>query len=320
MATGESFSSISLQFRVGRTTTGMIIKETSKALWNVLRKHYVKFPSSSEDWMEISNQFQEKWNLSHCIGAIDGKHVRMQKPMNSASLNFNYKNFFSKVLFAVAGADYQFLYIDMGHYGSEGDAGILRKSSLGKAMDSGNLNIPSPSRLPDSDIISPYFFIGDQAFPLRADLMRPYKGRNITHDQKVFNYRLCRARRVVENAFGILANRFRILHRPLSASEETNDYIVLATIAIHNFLIAKKCNVYCPDSLPDSEDVSNEQHPIEGSWRGDGDSALHQHHIIGSANSTRLAANVRENLTAYFSTNSGRVPWQESAIQRGYYM
>nr|CAI5843193.1 unnamed protein product [Callosobruchus analis] len=40
--------------------------------------------------------------------------------------------------------------------------------------------------------------------------MKPYQQKGISHEEKIFNYRLCRARRVVENVFGILASRFRI--------------------------------------------------------------------------------------------------------------
>jgi len=50
----------------------------------------------------------------------------------------------------------------------------------------------------------PYVFVGDEAFPLKKYFMRPYPGRLInSQEKKVFNYRLSRARRVVENAFSM---------------------------------------------------------------------------------------------------------------------
>ena len=63
--------------------------------------------------------------------------------------------------------------------------------------------MPGPEAIGDDPTQIPYVFVGDEAFPLKAYLMRPYPGRSLDSQAKrVFNYRLSRARRVVENAFG----------------------------------------------------------------------------------------------------------------------
>ena len=57
----------------------------------------------------------------------------------------------------------------------------------------------------------PYFIIGDDTFPLKTWMMKPFSKRNMVHEERIFNYILLRARCIVENAFGILANIFAIL-------------------------------------------------------------------------------------------------------------
>lgn len=69
-------------------------------------------------------------DFPNCVGAIDGKHVRVVCPNKSGSLYYNYKNYFSIVLLAIVDAKYKFLAIDVGSYGKEGDSGIFAKSSM----------------------------------------------------------------------------------------------------------------------------------------------------------------------------------------------
>lgn len=82
----------------------------------------------------------------------------------------------------------------------------------------------------------PYVFVGDEAFPLKDNMMRPYPGKDLPQRKAVFNYRLGRAGRVVENSFGILASRWRILRRPILASPTKATLITQAAVALHNFL------------------------------------------------------------------------------------
>ena len=97
----------------------------------------------------------------------------MRYPPNSHSLFYNYKGFFSIVLMALVDADYHFIYIDVGNYGSNGDSGIFKNSALGEAFTGKRLNIPGPNRLPGYPERGalPHCIVADEAFPLRMDLI-----------------------------------------------------------------------------------------------------------------------------------------------------
>lgn len=95
--------------------------------------------------------------------------------------------------------------------------------------------------------------------------MKPYgESSNMTTAQKVFNYRLSRARRIVENAFGILVSRFRIFEKPLPFHPDKVIKIVKACCALHNWLRYLK-NV--DDSVTIHEEDVNSGQTILGNWR-----------------------------------------------------
>ena len=76
-------------------------------------------------------------------------------------------------------------------------------------LEANTLNVPNPKVLPGAPHLGavPYVIVADEAFPPKAYIMRPYPGRHLSEERKVFNYRLSRARRIVENAFGILSSK-----------------------------------------------------------------------------------------------------------------
>ena len=129
--------------------------------------------------------------------------------------NFNYKSSFSTVLLALVDADYKFLYVDVGFNGRISDGGVFRNSSLSSTLSLNTLSIP----LSDSESL-PYVVV-DDIFPLKTYIMKPSAFKKLCTEKRAFNYHLSRARRVVENAFGILANRIRIFLTPIAVVPET---------------------------------------------------------------------------------------------------
>ncbi|XP_071051076.1 uncharacterized protein [Onthophagus taurus] len=207
-------------------------------------------PKNTDDWLQIANNFYKRTNFPNCIGAIDGKHIRIKKPASSGSEFFNYKCFFSTVLLGVADSDYCFTSIEVGAYGSASDSNIFKKSKFGSLLEKGQLNIPGPTLLPNEETgtVMPFIILGDEAFATSEHILRPYPSKNLSVTKRVFNYRLSRARRMVECSFGILAGKWRILNRPLDTSLELSDIIIKACCILHNF-VRKHDGVCFEDSL-----------------------------------------------------------------------
>nr|CAI5837881.1 unnamed protein product [Callosobruchus analis]CAI5853632.1 unnamed protein product [Callosobruchus analis] len=218
LARGNSYKSFEYLSRVSRVTIENFVSQVCNAVITILKGKYLKVPCTTEAWNQISLDFQTRWQFPHALGALDGKHICIQAPSHEGSYYFNYKGFHSIVFLALVDAHYNLIFIDCGGKGRISDG-------------------------------------GDDAFALSHTLMKPYpRSTNLSIKQKVFNYRLCRARRVVENAFGILCTRFRISTRPMNTNLKTTESIVMCCCALHNFLrpasLLSTENRPMPDVLP----------------------------------------------------------------------
>lgn len=178
-----------------------------------------QLPQNESEWKEIANGFGERWNFPNCIGAVDGKHIAIKKPPGSGSYYFNYKRFPSIVLMAVVNSNYEIIAADVGTNGRVSDGGVFSNSSFGTAFKQGLLKIPKPSKPPLGSVELPYTLVGDDAFQLTENFMKPYPHTSLSPQERIFNYRLSRARRIVENVFGMMVARFGILQGSISNYE-----------------------------------------------------------------------------------------------------
>ncbi|KAG5890986.1 hypothetical protein JTB14_017592 [Gonioctena quinquepunctata] len=108
--------------------------------------HTSQIPSTALEWTEVARQYERNWNFPHCLGALDGKHVVIQKPMLNGSEFINNKSTFIIVLFALADADYNLLFVDAGCQGRISDGGVFKASLLYKKREQKKCNLPH--RLP----------------------------------------------------------------------------------------------------------------------------------------------------------------------------
>ncbi|XP_028149503.1 uncharacterized protein LOC114342900 [Diabrotica virgifera virgifera] len=170
---------------------------------------------------------------------------------------------------AVVDANDSFLFANVGCQGRISDGSVFKNTDLSNNLENQTLNLPPPTLLPGQIEETPNVFVADDAFPLHFNIMKPYPGIHLKGSPKrAYNYRICRARRIVDNAFGILSSVFRALRKQLLLEPQKAISITLACVYLHNFLRKSKqsMKLYCPDGTFDTE-VDGTGNVIEGMWR-----------------------------------------------------
>lgn len=308
-ATGDSFMSLEYSWLVAHNTISKIVREVAEAVAEEYSEELLCPPKTSEGWKAIADRFAKRWNFEHALGAIDGKHVAMRCPKNSGSTYYNYKGFFSIIMLALVDADYRFIWLDVGINGACSDAQVWNQCELKLLTEKKKLGLPEPEPLPGREEPIPFFFIGDDAFALRTYMMKPYSIRHMSKEERIFNYRLSRARRIVENAFGILASRFGCLLTTMRLDPNTVTTVVIACCCLHNLLRNSK-----PNAVQGWVDEEDEDHNVvHGRWRQYGQ--LHDGEGETAKNTSKKDAKaVREYLKEYYSSPDGAVEWQDRMI------
>jgi hypothetical protein len=147
--------------------------------------------------------------------------------------------------------------VNVGCQGRLSDGGVFANTTFKKLLETSSLNLPAIKVLPGRTSPSPFVFLADEAFALQQHIMTPFPGpQEKDSSKRIYNYRHSRARRVVENAFGIISVRFRVLRKPLLLEPERAEKVVLACCYLHNFLRkGQSCSSYCPPGTFDVEDT-----------------------------------------------------------------
>ena len=309
LATGNSYVDLGYSFRVGGNSICLFLPEVCQAIMDEFLDDAVPTPMTKDEWKTIAEEFLMRWNVPHACGALDGKHVAIKKPPHSGSEYFNYKGFFSIVLLALVDANYRFLWADVGGVGSQSDAQIYNGSELAEVLQSGEINLPDDDHLPNDDRPHPYFMLSDGAFALKSYMMKPYSRRNMTYEEKLANYRISRGRRVVENAFGIMALRWQVLLTTMQQTTETVQLIVKTCMVLHNMMRTRYPDHH--QALVDHEDGNGNL--IPGNWRRN----VNMHDMQQARGPTRestKAKQEREYLKLYFNSPAGSVPWQDNMV------
>jgi hypothetical protein len=195
-----------------------------------------------------------------------------------------------------------YIWANIGGNGSASDAEIFNHSRLRPVLELGLLGFTDPNPLPGDDNNTPYFLVGDDVFPLCVWMMKPYSSRSLTHIERVFNYRLSRARRVVENAFGITAHRWRCLFNLIQLEPVSATKVVNGTVTLHNLLRTRY-----PQLQLNEVDRDNAQgNIIPGGWRET--VQLTGPNTVGGQRIIVEGKLLRNYLKDYYNSDLGRLP------------
>ena len=189
---------------------------------------FIKWPTEHE-LAEVSEAFHRRSNISGIIGAVDGCHKGVVPPDNIQSDFINRKMQHSMNIMAIATDDLRFTYVSAGEYGRDHDSFVFKNTDLWKKVMGGQ----AAEYFPNEQV----HLIGDSAFELHTHLLVPYaqpKTRELTRNEKLFNTSLSKSRACIENAFGYLKGRFRILKYKVDADLDKAAKIMLACCVLHN--------------------------------------------------------------------------------------
>lgn len=218
-------------FGVSKKTVCRCVQEFCEAACKLFVPEQICFPHQQK-LKEMAAYFENQWGLLHCVGAIDGSYIPIIAPKEYHCDCFNRKGWHSIILQGVVDGKGLFWSVYAGMTGSMHDARVLRLSTLWELVERGSL-YPAYTRN-ISGINAGYYVLGDSAYPLQNWLLKPFpdNGR-LSFEQQTYK-KVCRARVVVENAFGRLKGRWRCVMKRNDSDIELVKSMVLTCCALQN--------------------------------------------------------------------------------------
>ncbi|CAN7952086.1 unnamed protein product, partial [Ixodes pacificus] len=215
----ESYRGVADRFGVHKSTLHFVVYEIV-LVWARCASSVIQWPTQLA---QVASQFERKWRLPGVVGAVDGCHVSIKAPKEEQSAFYNRKEFHSVVLQGCCDSRMVFTHVHVGSPGRMNDARILTNSGLDDTL----------SALPED-----LHILGDSAYPLRVNLMRPYKDNgHLTRRQSHFNTTLGASRSVIERAFAQLKGKFRRLKHLDMDNLNMVPMFVMAACVLHNVIL-----------------------------------------------------------------------------------
>jgi hypothetical protein len=196
---------------------------------------HFKFPQTRNEVEHQAAQFRALSSedvMRGCVGALDGCLIPIDRPRWGHDQQINVMRYYSGHyerfglnVQAVVNHRCQFLFFSVAAAGGTNDAAAYRLTSLPQLVG----NLPSP-----------FYIVADAAYPISEHLLVPFTGsQRMDLNKDAFNFFLSQLRIRVEQAFGLLTNKWRALRTPMTNSLSCNTRIITACSLLHNFVIAE---------------------------------------------------------------------------------
>lgn len=241
-----SYRDVADRFNITISSVNRVVCRLTAFLSN-LSPEIIKWPTDAEK--HISEEHFRTNGFPNIIGAIDGCHIKIDKPGNDPDSYINRKGYYSIHMQAVCNHRRKILDVFIGYPGSVHDSRVFRNSVLGNHLEAK---------------CGRYFLLGDSGYPLQRNLLTPYKDRgNLTRKQQNYNVKLAKNRYVIEHCFGILKQKFRQMYHVKLRNIKLIAHFIRAACVLHNLAVDDDFIMNNEEQLPNDQDIHVEEHQNE---------------------------------------------------------